>query len=238
MIQEEHFLDAAERKGRDDHLPAPAGRFGDDPCQVLAVVVWLVRPIAVRRFDQQHVGGADGLGIGQHGTVVAAEVSAEHQGPAGLLHPDPDERGAQQMAGVQELGRDARRDRHRPLVPDRLQQSQGPRGVFPREEGQRRPVPCVALAIRPLGVLFLDVRGVVEDDPGQFGRRARAEHPAAEALADEPRQVAAVIEVRVGEHHGPNRVGADGEGLPVAFAQELEALEEAAVDEHALGADL
>ena len=51
--------------------------------------------------------------------------------------------------------------------------------------------------------------------------------------ADEPRQVAAVIEVRVRQHDGVDVGRANRQRLPVALAQLLESLEQAAVDEHA-----
>ena len=92
----------------------------------------------------------------------------------------------------------------------------------------------VALAIRALGVFFLELRGVGEHDARELGRRRRAEDAAAEALRHEPRQVAAVIEVRVREHDRVDRVGADRQRLPVALAQLLQSLKQPAVDEHAM----
>ena len=55
----------------------------------------------------------------------------------------------------------------------------------------------VALAVGALGVFFLQLRRVGEHDPRELGGGRRAEDPAAETLADEPRQKAAVIEMRV-----------------------------------------
>ena len=50
-------------------------------------------------------------------------------------------------------------------------------------------------------------------------------------MLDDARQVTDVIKMGVGEHHGVERLHIEGNGPPVAFAEFLEALEEAAVDE-------
>ena len=54
-----------------------------------------------------------------------------------------------------------------------------------------------------------------------------------EALAAQPRQVARVIDMRVGEDHGVDVVRRMGQLLPVELAVLGWALEEAAVDHHA-----
>jgi hypothetical protein len=94
----------------------------------------------------------------------------------------------------------------------------------------------VALAIRPLGVFFLKMRGIGQDDPRKVGSGGRAEDAALETLRDEPREVASVIEVRVSEDDGRDRIGLDRKGLPVAIAHG--ALEEAAVNEQPLAVQL
>ena len=55
---------------------------------------------------------------------------------------------------------------------------------------------------------------------------------AAEALRHEPRQVAAVIEVRVRQDDGVDVLRGDRQVLPVALAQLLQPLEQPGVDEH------
>ena len=87
--------------------------------------------------------------------------------------------------------------------------------------------------IRRARVLFLNVRGIDEHELREILRAGRAEHAAAKPLGRKPRQVADVIEVRVGQHDGINRVRAHGQLVPVAPAQLVLPLEEAAVDEHA-----
>ena len=60
-----------------------------------------------------------------------------------------------------------------------------------------------------------------------------AEHAAAKAAGDQPRQIAAVIEMRVRQHDGVDVGRRDRQSLPVALAQLLEPLEQPAVDENA-----
>ena len=56
---------------------------------------------------------------------------------------------------------------------------------------------------------------------------------AAEPAGDQPRQVAGVVHVRVGQDHGVDGGRVDGQRVPVAPPQLLEPLEQPAVDEHA-----
>ena len=109
------------------------------------------------------------------------------------------------MAGVDELHGDAGRHGHRPVVADRLQQRHRAVGVFRREERQRRLMVRVALAVRALRVFFLQLGRVGEHDARELGGGRRAEDAAAKPLADEPRQVAAVIEMRVRQDDGVDR---------------------------------
>ena len=69
------------------------------------------------------------------------------------------------------------------------------------------------------------VAGVQKMRPAKSGR-------------DQPRQVAAMVEVRVGEDDGVDRGGVDRQRLPVALAQLLETLKQPAVDEDAMAVHL
>ena len=61
----------------------------------------------------------------------------------------------------------------------------------------------------------------------------RAEHAAAESLRHQPRQITAVIEVRVGQDNGVDARRLDRQVLPVALAQLLQPLEEPRVNHDA-----
>ena len=136
------------------------------------------------------------------------------------------------MPGVDELDFDAGRDRHRAVVADRLQLRHRAEGVRLAVERQRRRVLRVAVAVRVRRVFFLDAAGVGQHDPAEILRAGGAEDAAAEALRDEPRQIAAVIEVRVRQHDGVDLRWLDRKVLPVPLAQLLQPLEEPRVDEH------
>ena len=56
--------------------------------------------------------------------------------------------------------------------------------------------------VRPPGVLLLEVCAVAQHDRGQVGGVAGADDATVEAVDDEPRQVAAVVEVGVRQQHG------------------------------------
>ena len=137
------------------------------------------------------------------------------------------------MAGVDELDVDARRHRHRAVVAARLQLRQRARGVDLRVQRQRRLVLREVVPVGELGVLFLQASGVGQDDAAEILGALRAEHAAAEALRDEARQIAAVIEVRVRQHDRLDARRRHRQVLPVALAQLLQALEQPRVDHDA-----
>jgi hypothetical protein len=81
-------------------------------------------------------------------------------------------------------------------------------------------------------ILLLQVAGVRQQQGAQLARRLRGMDRAAEALARQGRQVAAVVDVRMREHHRIDLACGERERLPVAQAQLLQALEQAAVHQH------
>ncbi len=87
-------------------------------------------------------------------------------------------------------------------------------------------------------VLFLDLRGVREHDRAKVLCAGRAEDPAAESLGDEPGQVPAVIQVRVGQDDRIDGRRRYGKGLPVELAQRLEALKQPAINENLMSAEV
>ena len=117
----------------------------------------------------------------------------------------------------------------------RGQRVERPDGVGLGVEREGRGVLGVAPPVGPCRLLLVEVAGVGQHDAGQLGRAGRAPHRSPEAVAHEGRQVAAVVDVGVGEHDRVDAGRRDGEALPVALPQLLQALEEAAVDEHPTG---
>ena len=176
-------------------LPPRFDRLVDDRRQPRTAVVGLVQPVAVGRLEQQHVGALDRRRVRQHGPAVAAEVAAEQH----RLVADPESRVGrpEQMTGIDELDLHAGHDRHRTVVADRLKLRQRPRRVELGIERQRGRVLRIAVPVRLARVFFLNVRGIGQDERAQIARARRAEDAAAESAGDQPRQVAAMIEVRM-----------------------------------------
>ena len=168
--------------------------------QLLAIVVLLVHAVAVGRLDEQVVGLGDHRRIRQHGPVEAAEIAAEEDRLAAGAHARV--RRPEQVTGVDEVDFDAVGDRHRPVVADRLQQRERAERVGFGVERQRRRVLRVAVAVGVLRVFFLNPARVGQHDAAEILGAGRAEDAAPEALRDEARQIAAVIEVRVRQHDG------------------------------------
>src|SRR5690606_33189195 len=81
-------------------------------------------------------------------------------------------------------------------------------------------------------ILFLEIRAIRQEDFAQRLRCGRAEDAALEALCDEERQIAAVIEMRVRQHDRVDVARGDRQRIPVPAAELLLPLEEAAIDEN------
>ena len=187
--------------------------------------------VTVGRLEQQHVGGGDGLRIAQDGPVVAPEIAREHQ-PHGT-HGQLDGRRAQNVPGAPEHRRRAVRHGKRRVVPRRPDEPQRGVGVIHGVQRQRRLVLRVPVAVRPLGVLLLQVRSVRQHDAQQVRRARRAVDGPAEPLPDEERQVPRVVDVRVTQHHRVEACGIGEPRLPVAQPQRFQPLEQAAVEQDA-----
>ena len=104
-------------------------------------------------------------------------------------------------------------------------------GVMDRVERQGRTVPGVAVAVSLIGLAFLQVARIAQDDAAQILSGRRCDHLAAITLIDQPGQIAAVIKVGVGQHYPVDTRGRHGQRPPVTLAQHLETLKEAAVDQ-------
>ena len=92
------------------------------------------------------------------------------------------------------------------------------------------------MAVGKVGLFLLQVTGVGQQDGAQFRRGRRAVDRAGEALSCQQRQVAAVVQMGVGEDDGVDVGRWHWQGRPVAQAQRLVALEQAAIDQQALAA--
>ena len=213
----QHFLDAANGKRRNDQ-PPPAGRHViDDARQPLAVVVGLVQSIAVGGFEEQDVRLADRDRVRQDRPSVPPEVAAEEQRLAAGGNASVGR--AEQVTRVDELDLDPRNDRDGSIVTDRLQSIERANRIVLRIERQRRTMPGIMMTIGLPRVFFLNPRGIRQDQRAQVARPRRAEDTPAESGGNQPRQIAAVVEVRVREHDrvDPRRI--DEQRSPIAKPQ-------------------
>src|SRR4051794_13188654 len=80
-------------------------------------------------------------------------------------------------------------------------------------------------------VFFLKVARILEHDRAQINGRGGGINRAVEPLLHQPRDVAAMVEVRVRQDDGFNLIRRNGRGLPVTLAPLFLPLKEAAVDE-------
>ena len=88
-----------------------------------------------------------------------------------------------------------------------------------------------AFAVGVFGVLLLQMRGIGQDKRGDiFGRRRRVNR-AVKPVPDQFRQIAAMVQMGMGQNHGVDRGRWDRKRLPVQFAQVLQPLEQPAIDE-------
>src|SRR4051812_30951482 len=116
------------------------------------------------------------------------------------------------------------------MVAERAESLEGSIGVLFSIERKRRMVPGVLVPVGPLRILFLEATGVREEDLEQIDGAAGAVDRSAEALLHQEREISAVIDMGVREHHGIEIVRKEGRVGPVPLAQGLESLEQAAVE--------
>jgi hypothetical protein len=190
-----------------------------------------VQAVAVGGFDQHHVGGCRHLRHRHQQVAHAADVTREQQRAAAMAHVDA--AGAQQVAGGREahVGRAqaqlAVARQRRELLERRL-------GLAHAVQRQSLVVPAAALLVGPAGVFLLQVGTVAQQHIAQVPRGGGRVDRALEALAAECGQVAAVVEVGVGEQHRVELHCGRSERSPVAFAQGFVALEQASIEQEAL----
>jgi hypothetical protein len=91
---------------------------------------------------------------------------------------------------------------------------------------------CQIVAITVVCILFLKTSSIREKYLEEVRRPPRAIHGFVEALCDETREVACVVDVSVGDEYGIERRGIKRGILPIAVAKFLQALKQAAIDEH------
>ena len=227
-------LHARDGERRDEDRAAARERVAERRAYLVDQRRRIVRAVAVCRFDHECVARRQRLGVVVQRHVVAADIAAEDDRRVAAADADAHlrERRAEDVAGVQQPHVDAAAQVERLVVVDGAEAAHGAPDVIGRVQRQRRVVLAEALAVGVLGVLFLELRGVEQDDLREVARGRRAVDGAVEALADEAGQGAAVVEVGVREDDVADRPRVEAGAPPVQQAQLFEALKHPGIDEH------
>jgi len=94
-------------------------------------------------------------------------------------------------------------------------------------------MPAEAMTIGELGVFFLQVGTVEEDQPCNIDGCGSCVNGAFKPLSDQPRQIARMIKMGMGQNDRVNGSRLNRKARPVAFAKLARALKQTAVDEDA-----
>ena len=144
---------------------------------------------------------------------------------------------AEQVPGGREAGVDAAQAQ-RALGRHHHKTLDGSQRVGACVQRQRLDVLRVAVAVGAARVFLLQVGAVQQQHLGQVARGGGGVDGAFVSVFDEGGQVAAVVKMGVAQQHGVGLEHGWRRRRPVALAVHLEALEEAAVEQDALPADV
>ena len=223
-------LRSADSERWDHHDPSTGGRLVDDSLQLRQCVGRFMLAVAVGGFHQQVVGAGDLHRRAQHRVVRPADVAGEEHGSPAIV--EVHEGRAEHVPGRrQPRGESGQRLE---VLRERTwrEQLQAALGVLTGVHRQRGLVFGETVPVGELRLFLLQMAAVGEQDLAQLVRRGRAVNPAAKALSRQQWQVAAMVDVGVGEHDRVDGLGRDRQRLPVAQAQLLESLEQAAVHQN------
>ena len=98
-------------------------------------------------------------------------------------------------------------------------------------EGLRRLMFGKTMAICEVGVTFLQMAAVGQQNIAQIASRRRCKDWSPEAVFDQKRKIPGMIDMRVGQKHGVDIRRIDWQRAPIALPQLFQTLKEAAVDE-------
>ena len=232
----EHGLGAADGECGDDDIAAGkgAGYGGDQFC--LRILWRLVQPVAIGRFDQQHVGAVDAPRRRQQPVCRLAEVPRKYQAAraGGGAHARIDDGRAEDVAGIVKNAAEGGVRAKLGFVGDRVQQLEaGARLVNVVQRGRRMAAAGVAVAPAPIGFFFLQMCAVQQHDLEQLGGgRGDVDRPPV-AEGGQARQQARMVDVRVGEQDEVQAVQVKIERCLVFRPGFVPSLEHAAVHQKA-----
>ena len=172
----EQCLRAANGKGRDDEIAAAVHRVVDDLEQCAFLVVDLMQPVAVRRFDQYEIRPLDVRRVLDDWLVGLAEVAGEDELRVLALLVDEDfqECRAKDMAGIAENHAQMLGELEFLVVRHGREMLECLRGIIEVVERLDGFIAAAAsLAVLEFRIGFLDVGGVRQHDLREVARRFR-----------------------------------------------------------------
>jgi hypothetical protein len=228
-------LHAAHGEGRHQHNALAADGLAEHAADLVGHRLVVVVAVAVRGLDDQHVARGHGLGITVQRHAETAHVTAEDDGLLAVArgHAHLDERRAQDVSALAEARAHALAQVQPLVVVAGLQALERRQRVHAGVERLGRTVLAVALLVGPRRVFLLQMGRIHEHELEQFAGGPGGVHGRLHPQLHRPRQPAGVIDVGVGQQHVVDRAQVEGRRLPVAQAQFLQALEQAAVHEDA-----
>ena len=235
----------------DDLLRAPDGKRRDEQFRVVAIDVLevalepqldvvgaRVELVGVSRLDDQDVGAGRIFVVAEYRLVRLAEVAREKQSVVvAVVGSDVElnERRTENVTSIEKLKRySAAYLARRVHVRRNKELHQRIDVAFLVKRLKWLLAFLATLLVDVLEVALLEKARVAQHHVAQVGRGLPCEHASAKALPDELRQVAAVVDVRVGEDHVVDLRGIDWE-VPVLFERLLAvALVQPAVEQYPL----
>lgn len=248
MEEEDDLLGAADGEGGDDDAAAAGGGAVDGVAEFIEDdFVVLVEASAVGGFEDEVVGFGGGFGVADDGEVGAADVAGEEEAEvfAFGFEVEQDAGGAEEVAGVGEFEVDLMGELGGGVVAGGAEVSEDAFGVGDGVEGFGGGVAVVledgaaALSafIEKLRVFLLQVSRIEKHAFAEIESGGGGVDVAGVAVASEGGEVAAVVDVGVGEDDAGEGFDRHGEVAVALVGIGAAALVEAAIEEVALTVD-
>ena len=197
------LLGAPDREGRDDHLAVPLHGLSDQMDKLLKAFRRIrLHRIAIRTFHHQQFGPVGQHRVAQEGHVAPADIPGEpHPVALAILLDIQHHRGrAEDVPRIHQAGTHARERCKAGIVVNRVKVRVNPLGILDGVQRLDSRLAVGAAFVQVRGIRFLDVARVAQHDIRQLGgSRGCIDWPAKAAL-HQVGQVAAVVDMGVGEH--------------------------------------
>ena len=199
--------------------------------------------VAIGALDNQDIIHVDLVGVADDRQVRPPDVAAEdHRALFPVLGDvEAHDGGAENVSRVVEGGGDPRGHRKGPVVVVPGEAGEGCFGVDERIERLALGTAVASLRhplVGEFGVFLLDVRGVAQHVGGEVGGGERGVDLPAEAVFDQDREGAGVVDVGVAQDHGVDRRGIERVVAIGAVGFVSLALHQPAVEEDAVSVGL